>query len=169
MNDVATAYKNIPKIGNVSTNDVVPAGTTYGTPIAGTTNPAAGSGAASSGAVLTMTANGTYTFTASVAGIYTYTVPVCAPGQTTDCPTETIVFTVPVNTLVNDAATAYVNIPSSGNISTNDVVPTGTSINSGYTMTLGAENMSNATNNLCIVRIRLDTGQRITSLSIGTA
>jgi len=34
---------------------------------------------------------------------------------------------------------------------------------------LGAENMSNATNNLCIVRIRLDTGQRITSLSIGTA
>jgi gliding motility-associated-like protein len=126
VNDVATAYVNIPKTGSVATNDVVPTGTTYGTPVAGTTNPAAGSGAASSGAVLTMTANGTYTFTATVAGTYTYTVPVCAPGQTTDCPTETIVFTVPVNTLVNDVATAYVNIPKTGSVATNDVVPTGT-------------------------------------------
>jgi gliding motility-associated-like protein len=94
VNDAATAYVNIPKTGSVATNDVVPIGTTYGTPVAGTTNPAAGGGAASSGAVLTMTANGTYTFTATVAGTYTYTVPVCAPGQTTNCPTTTIVFTV---------------------------------------------------------------------------
>jgi gliding motility-associated-like protein len=126
VNDLTTAYVNIPKSGNISTNDVVPAGTTYGTPIAGTTNPAAGSGGASSGAVLTMTANGTYTFTATVAGTYTYTVPVCAPGQTSNCPTTTIVFIVPVNTLVNDADNAFVNIPKSGNISTNDVVPAGT-------------------------------------------
>jgi gliding motility-associated-like protein len=126
VNDAATAYVNIPKPGSIATNDVTPAGTTYGTPIAGTTNPAAGSGAASSGAVLTMTANGTYIFTATVAGTYTYTVPVCAPGQTTNCPTTTIVFTVPVNTLVNDAATALINIPKTGSIATNDVVPTGT-------------------------------------------
>jgi len=126
VNDVATAYVNIPKTGSVATNDVVPTGTTYGTPIAGTTNPAAGTGAASSGVVLTMTANGTYTFTATVAGTYTYTVPVCAPGQTSDCPTTTIVFKVPVNTLVNDIDTAYVNIPKKGSIATNDVTPTGT-------------------------------------------
>jgi gliding motility-associated-like protein len=143
VDDAATAYVNIPKSGNISTNDVTPAGTTYGTPIAGTTNPAAGTGAASSGAVLTMTANGTYTFTATVAGTYTYTVPVCAPGQTSNCPTTTIVFTVPVNTLVNDAATAYVNIPSSGNISTNDVTPVGTTYGqpaqlTGATITVGA-------------------------------
>jgi gliding motility-associated-like protein len=94
VNDVATALINIPKTGSIATNDVVPTGTTYGTPVAGTTNPAAGTGVASSGAVLTMTANGTYTFTATVAGTYTYTVPVCAPGQTTNCPTTTIVFTV---------------------------------------------------------------------------
>jgi gliding motility-associated-like protein len=125
-NDAANAYVNIPKTGNISTNDVVPAGTTYGTPVADPTNPATGSGAASSGAVLTMTANGTYTFTATVAGTYTYTVPVCAPGQTIDCPTTTIVFTIPVNTLVNDLENAYVNIPVAGNISTNDVVPAGT-------------------------------------------
>jgi gliding motility-associated-like protein len=143
VNDAATAYVNIPQPGSIATNDVTPAGTTYGTPIADPTNPAAGAGAASSGAVLTMTANGTYTFTATVAGTYTYTVPVCAPGQTTNCPTTIIVFTVPVNTLVDDAATAYVNIPSSGNISTNDVVPTGTTYGqpaqiTGATITVGA-------------------------------
>jgi gliding motility-associated-like protein len=143
VNDAATAYVNIPTNGSIATNDVTPIGTTYGTPVADPTNPAASSGAASSGAVLTMTANGTYTFTATVAGTYTYTVPVCAPGQTTNCPTTIIVFTVPVNTLVNDAATAYVNIPKSGNFSTNDVVPAGTTYGqpaqiTGATITVGA-------------------------------
>jgi gliding motility-associated-like protein len=114
VDDAATAYVNIPKSGNISTNDVTPAGTTYGQP------------AQITGATVTVGANGTYTFTATVAGTYTYTVPVCAPGQTTNCPTETLVITVPVNTLVDDAATAYVNIPKSGNISTNDVTPAGT-------------------------------------------
>jgi gliding motility-associated-like protein len=126
VNDKDTAYLNIPKNGSIATNDIVPIGTTYGIPIADTTNPAKGSGAASSGAVLTMTANGTYTFTATVAGTYTYTVPVCAPGQTTNCPTTTIIFTVPVNTLVNDKDTAYLNIPKNGSIATNDVTPIGT-------------------------------------------
>ena len=120
VNDTATAYINIPKTGSIATNDVVPTGTTYGTPVADPTNPAAGSGGASSGAVLTMTANGTYTFTATIAGTYTYTVPVCAPGQTINCPTTTIVFTVkdttskPVITKVLDvtkvAGTAKLNL-----------------------------------------------------------
>ena len=50
-----------------------------------------------------------------------------------------------------------------------DVVPTGSSINSAYTMTLGSENMSNATDNVVLVRIALTTGKQITSLSIGEA
>jgi gliding motility-associated-like protein len=125
-NDTVTAYLNLAKTGNVSTNDLVPAGTTYGTPTAGANNPALGTGAASSGAVLTMSSTGTYTFTATVAGTYTYTVPVCAPGQTTNCPTETLVFNVPENKLTNDTATAYVNISKTGSIATNDVTPTGT-------------------------------------------
>ena len=50
-----------------------------------------------------------------------------------------------------------------------DVVPTGSSINSSYTMTLGSENMSNATNNVVLVRIALASGKQITSLSIGEA
>ena len=50
-----------------------------------------------------------------------------------------------------------------------DVVPTGSSINSSYTITLGAENMSNATNNVVLVRIAIASGKQITSLSIGEA
>jgi hypothetical protein len=50
-----------------------------------------------------------------------------------------------------------------------DVVPTGSSLISSYTMTLGSENMSNATDNVVLVRIALATGKEITSLSIGEA
>jgi len=50
-----------------------------------------------------------------------------------------------------------------------DAVPLNQDISGSFSMTLGEENMSNATNNVCLVRIRLDTGQRVTSLSIGTA
>ena len=81
-NDAQTAYVNIPTSGNISTNDVVPAGTTYGQP------------AAITGATITVNANGTYSFTATTAGTYTYTVPVCAPGQTTNCPTSELVINV---------------------------------------------------------------------------
>lgn len=50
-----------------------------------------------------------------------------------------------------------------------DVVPTGSSLNSSYTMTLGSENMSNATGNVVLVRIALSSGQSINSISIGEA
>ena len=114
MDDAATAYINIPKPGNVSANDVVPAGTTYGQP------------AQITGATITVYPDGTYIFTATTAGTYTYTIPVCAPGQTTNCPTQTLVITVPVNTLVDDAANAFTGVPKPGNVSANDVVPAGT-------------------------------------------
>ena len=109
----------------------MPAGTTYGQP------------AQITGATITVGPNGTYTFTATAAGTYTYTVPVCAPGQTTNCPTETLVITVPVNTLTNDTGSAIVNIPTSGNISTNDLVPAGTTYGqpaqfTGATITVNA-------------------------------
>ena len=50
-----------------------------------------------------------------------------------------------------------------------DVVPINTSINSSYTMTLGAENMSNATDNVVLIRIAIESGKEITSISIGEA
>ena len=36
-------------------------------------------------------------------------------------------------------------------------------------MTLGSENMSNATNNVIIVRVALEAGKQITNLQIGEA
>ncbi|KAI9550000.1 hypothetical protein GHT06_003265 [Daphnia sinensis] len=84
--DVNVTDINVPVKGSVATNDVVPAGTTYGTPVADATNPA--------GATITMNADGTYEFKATEPGVYTYMVPVCAPGQTTDCPMTSLQITV---------------------------------------------------------------------------
>ena len=50
-----------------------------------------------------------------------------------------------------------------------DVIPTGSSLSGGYTMTLGTENMANATGNVALVRIALSSGQSISNLSIGVA
>jgi gliding motility-associated-like protein len=131
VNDTNTAFVNVPKAGDLSTNDTKPAGTTYGQP------------AQQAGATLTVNADGTYSFTATEAGTYTYTIPVCAPGQTGNCPIQTLVITVPVNTLVDDAATAFINIAKPGNVSSNDLVPTGSTYGqpaqiTGATITVGA-------------------------------
>ena len=48
----------------------------------------------------------------------------------------------------------------------NDVVPTNTNINNNFIMTLGSENMSNATNNIILVRIGIEAGNDITTLAI---
>ena len=50
-----------------------------------------------------------------------------------------------------------------------DRIATGTSLSGGYTMTLGSENMSNATANVVLVRIKLTSGQSVTAISIGEA
>ena len=50
-----------------------------------------------------------------------------------------------------------------------DIVATNNSINGGFTMTLGTANLSNATGNVCLVRIALTSGQKVTALSIGVA
>ena len=89
---------NVPVTGSVRTNDEVPAGTTYGTPVASGSNPAGGS--------ITMNPDGTYTFTGTTPGVYTYEVPVCAPGQSTGCPTETLTVTVTNPSDVNAAPVA---------------------------------------------------------------
>lgn len=47
-----------------------------------------------------------------------------------------------------------------------DIIATNTALSGQYNMTLGAENMSNATNNVVLVRIALDAGQKITTLEI---
>ena len=47
-----------------------------------------------------------------------------------------------------------------------DVIASGTSLSGNYTMTLGEENLSNATSNVCLIRIALTSGQSITFLNI---
>ncbi len=71
--DVNVTLASTPVNGNVHTNDMVPAGTTYGTPIPGGTNPP--------GATLDMNPDGTYSFIAAAPGTYTYMVPSCTPGR----------------------------------------------------------------------------------------
>jgi hypothetical protein len=117
--DFNVTTNNVPATGNVSTNDQVPAGTTYGTPVPAGGNP--------SGAIITMNPNGTYSFTATTPGSYTYSVPVCAPGQTTGCPTSVLTFLVqdPASTsnkpVINpDYATTTQNTPVTINVRAND-------------------------------------------------
>jgi hypothetical protein len=50
-----------------------------------------------------------------------------------------------------------------------DVIPTGSTINAAYTMTLGSENSSNSTGNNVLVRIALASGETLTSVSVGVA
>ncbi|MEO7049164.1 MAG: Ig-like domain-containing protein [Ferruginibacter sp.] len=75
--DVNVTYVDVSVPGNANTNDKVPAGSTYGTPVADAGNPSI--------ANLVMFTDGSYTFTASVPGVYLYNVPVCLPGEVGPC------------------------------------------------------------------------------------
>ncbi len=76
--DVNITYVNVLINGSVATNDDVPPGTTYGTPVPTVTNPPLG--------VLTLNPDGTYTFTSPNPGTYYYEVDVCPAGITSGCP-----------------------------------------------------------------------------------
>jgi len=52
---------------------------------------------------------------------------------------------------------------------TGDRIQANVALSGGYTMTLGTENMTNATNQVVLVRIALASGQTITALSVGVA
>ncbi|WP_461088871.1 beta strand repeat-containing protein [Spirosoma gilvum] len=83
--DFAVTNKNVPVSGSVKTNDVVPAGTTYGT------SPTLVSSPGGSTPSLTMNSDGTYTFSSSTAGVYVYSVPVCVSAV---CVSQTLTVTV---------------------------------------------------------------------------
>ena len=85
--DFGTVNTNTTLNGNVNTNDLVVAGTEYDGEVL-TSGPVGGDGA------LTLNLDGTYSFSASVPGVYLYTYDVCAPGATPPCPTETLQITV---------------------------------------------------------------------------
>jgi gliding motility-associated-like protein len=111
---------SVPVSGNVSTNDIITAGTTYGTPTASTTNP--------TGATITIdAATGTYTFTATTPGKYVFFVSVCSAGQTSSCPVTLLQITVLDPTVPNnppvansDIATTNLNTAVTTSILAND-------------------------------------------------
>jgi gliding motility-associated-like protein/uncharacterized repeat protein (TIGR01451 family) len=86
MPDINLGTINSPMKGSVADNDMDIPGTTYGTPAADSKNPVGG--------VLTMNADGTYTFVSTSAGVFNYMVPVCGPGQTSGCPMVPLQITV---------------------------------------------------------------------------
>jgi gliding motility-associated-like protein len=117
---------NVPVVGNLSTNDIVPGGTKYGQPVPNASNP--------TGATILAGPSGTYTLSATQPGKYLYMVPVCVIGQTVGCPFIPLEITVlnpsissnpPVanidvaNTLLNTSVKLYVLAnDKSGNLTT---------------------------------------------------
>ncbi len=101
--DVNTTFINVSVAGSTATNDLVPAGSTYGTLVLA-------SGPAGASPVITMNADGTYTFVTNTAGVYEYNVPVCVPSQSAPCPATKLIITVLTATANNNAPVANVDI-----------------------------------------------------------
>jgi hypothetical protein len=145
--DINVTWVNVPVPGNVNTNDEVPAGTTYGTPVPVAGNPAGGS--------INMNADGTYSFTSTNAGVFYYNVPVCIPGQSSPCPITELKITVldaasttnpPVaNT---DIATTKATVPVTlSTLSNDNCTNTGCSLNpASVVVTINPANGSTSVN-----------------------
>lgn len=84
--DFGVTYNNIELTGDLSTNDMITSGTTYGNPIALAGNPTAG--------MPTVNPDGTYTFTTTAVGEWYFTVEVCNPGSTGSCQRVPLAITV---------------------------------------------------------------------------
>ena len=99
---------------------------------------------------------------------------IAAPGTAIDS-TSNINGWLDASTTYNGSGVPGENTGSGGNgsngcaFTTGDRIAAGTSLSGGYTMTLGSENMSNATGNVVLVRIALASGQSISALSVGVA
>ena len=100
--DVNAGLVNALIPGNVSTNDVVPSGTTYGTPIGSLSNP--------STSLPSVNGDGSYTFSTITPGVYSFDVPVCVPGGVTPCPTTSLTITVTDPALGNNPPVAKTDI-----------------------------------------------------------
>jgi hypothetical protein len=105
----------------------------------------------------------------SISGLW-----IAAPGTSIDS-TSTINGWLDASTTYNGSGVPGADISAGGNgsngcaFTTGDRIGTGTALSGGYTMTLGSENMSNATNNVVLVRIALASGESVSSLSVGVA
>jgi hypothetical protein len=80
--DMHIAYTGLPVRGNLSVNDQVGVGTTYGVVQAQSGNPSA--------ALPVLSPDGSYTFMAQVPGTYRFDIPVCPQGVSLNCPVYTL-------------------------------------------------------------------------------
>jgi len=101
--DFNSTLINVTVPGNANTNDKVPTGSTYGTPILS-------SSPAGSIANITMNNDGSYNFVANKTGVYIYEVPVCVPSQPSPCPTTRLTITVLDAAINTNAPVANVDI-----------------------------------------------------------
>jgi len=100
--DVNAGLVNTTIPGNLSTNDVVPSGTTYGPATSGASNPSSDKP--------TVNSDGSYTFTTTTPGVYSFDIPVCVPGAVTPCPTTSLSITVTDPALGNNPPIAKTDI-----------------------------------------------------------
>jgi hypothetical protein len=127
--DYGVTNLSVPLNGNLNTNDNIVPGSKYGQPSNNPNNP--------SGAKILVNESGTYTFSATSPGTYTYYVPVCGVGQTTGCPLSLLMITVvdPLSKnnppIANpDLAITFSNTPVTTNVLANDKsANTGISLN----------------------------------------
>lgn len=115
----------------------------------------------------TAVSNFTINITSSgIAGLF-----IAAPGTTVDN-ASTLNGWLDCSTQYAGAGVPGANTSNGGNGSNgcastgSDVIASNTSLSGSFTMTLGTESLTNATNNVALVRIALSSGQSITSLSI---
>jgi hypothetical protein len=84
--DINVTYVNDSVFGNVSLNDSLLTGSTFGTPVPKSSNP--------SGGMITMGTDGKYNFIAPNPGVYCFEVPVCEPSPSTVCVNSLLEITV---------------------------------------------------------------------------
>lgn len=148
--DFNATFVNVPVPGDVSTNDYVVSGTSYGpTPVLKSSP---------SGSIYTLTINsdGTYNFVANMAGVYIYEVPVCVPPLVSGCPRSELTIHVrdylspskqPVANV--DFATTFTTTPVTLNTLNNDrcVVVTGCTLDATSVTIVTPPTRGNATVN----------------------
>lgn len=99
---------------------------------------------------------------------------IAAPGTTIDS-TSGINGWLACGTAYAGAGVPGSNTGAGGNgsdgcaLTTGDRIQANTALSGGYTMTLGTENMTNATNQVVLIRLALASGQTVTALSVGVA
>ncbi len=138
--DINISTVNVPVMGDVSTNDNVPAGTTYGSVTPDASNPNATD-------VPVVNSDGSYTFTGTMPGVYNFEVEVCAPGQSSPCPTELLTITVlDTTTLLNppvanvDHSITYVDQTVIVNVKGNDLASSSNGLLGNPTIISGPSN-----------------------------